>query len=256
MLGAAIGVLAGCGSESPRTAANAINLRAGDAAGFVASSGPGRRVTYGPIGRCDGGLASSHGLPGYPSLGLSYRYGKPPAQTRTPELNQFLGGSQGQVTTAHSVVYVFDSRSAALRELGALGSAHAQACILRQIPAARREGDVAVGIAGHPNEAHPPSIAVEKDVRVFRTRPARRKGGRVARHEQELAPPRPPEPRLRRIPRFRGWTNPGHTRDPRHTAAIPPDDPGTLTRPSPQPGRGTRPLTHLLPLLSRTACRC
>ena len=64
-------------------------------------------------------------------------------------------------------MYVFDSRSAALRELGALGSARAQACILRQFPAARREGDVAVGIAGHPNEAHPPSIAVEKDIRVF-----------------------------------------------------------------------------------------
>jgi hypothetical protein len=167
VLGAAIGVLAGCGSESPRTAASAINLQAGDAPGFVASSLPGRRVTYGPIGRCDGGLASSHGLPGYPSLRLSYTYGKAPSQARTPELNQFLGGSQGKLTTAHSVVYVFDSRSAALRELGALGSAHAQACILRQIPAARREGDIAVGIAGHPNEDHPPSIAVEKDVRVF-----------------------------------------------------------------------------------------
>ena len=122
---------------------------------------------YGPIGRCDGGIAASHAVPGYSSRRLSYTSGKAQSQARTPELNQFFGGSQGQVTTAHSVVYVFDSRSAALRELGAIGSAHAQACILRQIPAARREGDIAVGIAGHPNEAHPPSIAVEKDVRVF-----------------------------------------------------------------------------------------
>lgn len=167
MLGVAAGVLAGCGSKSPSTAASSINLRGGDAPGFAASTVPGRPVTYGPIGRCDGGIAASHGVPGYPSRRLNYIYGKAPSQARTPGVTEFDGGSDGKLTTARSVVYVFDSRSAALRELGALSSAHAQACILRQIPAARREGDVAEGVAGHPNEAHPPSIVVEKDARIF-----------------------------------------------------------------------------------------
>lgn len=166
-VGVAVGVLSGCGSESPGTVATAINLRAGDAPGFVPSSPPGRLEKYGPIGRCDGGIAASHGLPGYPSRRLGYEYGKAPSQTRTPEVLQFDGGSGGQRTAAHSVVYVFDTRSAALRELGVLGSAQAQACLLRQIPAARHIGDVAEGIVGRPAEAHPPSIAVERGVRVF-----------------------------------------------------------------------------------------
>ncbi len=150
-LGAAVAVLAGCGSQSARPVASEINLRAGDAAGFVASRAPGRPLEFGPIGRCDGGIASSHGLPGYLSPRLSYTYGKPPSQTRTPELNEIEGGSLGQTTAAHSTVYVFDSRTAAQHELAVLSGARSRACILRDLTSPQAP-DAGTGTTVHHHE--------------------------------------------------------------------------------------------------------
>src|SRR6476646_5488514 len=75
-------VLCGCGSVSPATRAQAINLRPGDVPGGSAGSVFRDPVTSGPLSasieRCDGGIPGPRGVIGY-SSGRLY---VPPSQAR------------------------------------------------------------------------------------------------------------------------------------------------------------------------------
>jgi hypothetical protein len=130
-------LLFGCGSASPATRAQAINLRPSDiprsSAGIVFR----QPVNYGPltrpIERCDGGLPGPRGVLGYSSRRLYV----PPSKAAPPRGTVVGPLHLHPLITARSVVYMFASEAAALRELGVVASVRARGCLGREAQGSR-----------------------------------------------------------------------------------------------------------------------
>jgi hypothetical protein len=136
------GVLAGCGGGSSLStgaaeAGRAINLRPGDVPGLVAGPAPRHpERTVGPFGRsierCDGGVAGPRGIAGLASPWFTHM------KTRGSQHGSGIVPleslhSPPRFELVHSIVYVFASEAAALRELRAIRSAGARRCIARRM---------------------------------------------------------------------------------------------------------------------------
>jgi len=130
VLGLVAAAFYGCGSTSPETRAQAINLRPGDVPGASAGIVIRRPITYGPLTKptesCDGGLPGPRGAFGYSSRRLYV----PPSYAPPPGVSVPLGPLRLRpLVTARSVVYMFGSEAAALRELEVVSSARARDCL-------------------------------------------------------------------------------------------------------------------------------
>jgi hypothetical protein len=142
VLGLVAAAFYGCGNTSPKTRAQAINLRPGDVLGSSAGIVIRRPITYGPLGKateaCDGGLPGPYGVVGYSSRRLYVPPSKaPPSRPTTlPE-----GLHLSPLVTVRSVVYMFGSEAAALRELAVVSSARARDCLRRDAQQSRAVGE-------------------------------------------------------------------------------------------------------------------
>jgi hypothetical protein len=140
VLGLVAAAFNGCGNTSSETRAQAINLRPGDVPGSSAGIGIRRPITYGPLTkateRCVGGLPGPGGAVGYSSRRLYV----PPAQAH-PSGTGFGTLHLRPLVTARSVVYMFGSEAAALRELAVVSSARARDCLRREAQQSRVVGD-------------------------------------------------------------------------------------------------------------------
>jgi hypothetical protein len=119
----------GCGSTSDETRAQAINLRPGDVPGSSAGIVFRHPIHYGPLSepteRCAGGLIG--GVVGYSSRRLYL----PPSKAPAPGVNVLGPLRRRRAIKARSVVYMFGSEAAALRELAVVSSARARECLRR-----------------------------------------------------------------------------------------------------------------------------
>lgn len=181
-LGAAVALLAGCGgSSSARTQARAINLRPGDLPGSTATQVREQHVRAGPLGeaaeRCDGGLTASRDVVSYSSPRFARRERRRQAQSGPVEVTaprhsaEAAPASQPTYSSirepfesVHSVVYVFGSEAAALRELAALSSARARVCVEQGQKEARTIGGSSGGAASDDQKSL--SAAAETHVEV------------------------------------------------------------------------------------------
>jgi hypothetical protein len=124
---------AGCGGNASKThrlgasaqavaLANAINLRQADVPGRPARFERVREARSGPLGNCD--EASARGPIGF----LSQRFGR--------------GGTRALPTeSVSSGVYLMASQAQAVREIDALGSARARACIQHDVERTIKKGE-------------------------------------------------------------------------------------------------------------------
>jgi hypothetical protein len=145
VLGLVAAAFYGCGNTSAETRAQAINLRPGDVPGSSAGIVIRRPITYGPLSkpteRCDGGLPGPYGVVGYSSRRLYVPPSKAPSSR--PTLSEGL--HLHPLVTARSVVYMFASEAAALRELAVVSSAQARDCLRREAQRSRVVGESSGG---------------------------------------------------------------------------------------------------------------
>jgi hypothetical protein len=124
---------AGCGSGASRShaigareqavgLANAINLRQADVPGLAGRFERDREARSGPLGNCD--EASAGGLIGF----LSQRFGRGGTTVLPSE-------------SVSSAVYLMASETQARRELAALGSSRARACIQHDVERSIKQGE-------------------------------------------------------------------------------------------------------------------